>query len=60
MLDARRKLLSARQTLVDVKLQKLDNRITLYWALGGGESPDRTTVVGQTPTTVKQEAGPQG
>ncbi|WP_203142066.1 efflux transporter outer membrane subunit [Marinobacter mangrovi] len=50
VLDARRELLSARQALVSVKLQKLTNRITLYRALGGGESSDQTTVIGQKPT----------
>lgn len=37
VLDARRELLNARQALVEVKRQKLTNRITLYRALGGGE-----------------------
>lgn len=41
VLDARRELLTARQSLVEVKRLKLTNRITLYRALGGGEeTPD--------------------
>lgn len=37
VLDARRELLTARQSLVEIKRLKLTNRITLYRALGGGE-----------------------
>ncbi|WP_111498467.1 efflux transporter outer membrane subunit [Marinobacter bohaiensis] len=57
VLDARRELLSARQTLVDVKLQKLTNRITLYRALGGGESADQTTVIGKTAASDEDAPG---
>ncbi|WP_148861017.1 efflux transporter outer membrane subunit [Marinobacter fonticola] len=49
VLDARRELLSARQNLVDVKLGKLTNRITLYRALGGGERANQHTVIGMSP-----------
>lgn len=57
VLDARRELLSARQTLVDVKLQKLNNRITLYRALGGGESASESVTIGQASDTAKYAPG---
>ena len=50
VLDAQRELLSARQTLVDTKLLRLSNRITLYRALGGGELATDETVVGTNST----------
>lgn len=42
VLDARRELLTARQSLVEVKRLKLTNRITLYRSLGGGEEAPET------------------
>ena len=36
MLDAQRSLLSAQQSLVQVKAQRLENLVTLYKVLGGG------------------------
>ncbi|MGO1659317.1 MAG: efflux transporter outer membrane subunit [Marinobacter sp.] len=48
VLDARRELLSARQALVDNKLLRLKNRITLYRALGGGEYASDSHVIGRT------------
>lgn len=48
VLDAQRELLSARQTLVDTKLLRLNNRITLYRALGGGEYASEERVIGAT------------
>ena len=59
VLDARRELLSARQNLVAVTLQKLNNRISLYRALGGGGLPDQPTVIGRTDTPAKPAAAPQ-
>ncbi|WP_101676107.1 efflux transporter outer membrane subunit [Alloalcanivorax mobilis] len=59
VLDARRELLSARQNLVAVTLQKLNNRIGLYRALGGGGLPDQPTVIGRTDTPAKPAAAPQ-
>ncbi|BES69039.1 multidrug efflux RND transporter outer membrane channel subunit OprM [Marinobacter nanhaiticus D15-8W] len=57
VLDARRELLSARQNLVDVKLGKLTNRITLYRALGGGESADQPTTLGRAPQAEEKTPG---
>jgi multidrug efflux system outer membrane protein len=48
VLDARRELLSASQQLVAVTLSRLNNRITLYRALGGGGLADQPTVIGKT------------
>jgi len=45
VLDARRELLTARQELVSLKLQKLGNRVTLYRALGGGEFANQPVLV---------------
>lgn len=50
VLDARRELLSASQELVGVTLSRLNNRITLYRALGGGGVPDQPTVIGRSGT----------
>jgi multidrug efflux system outer membrane protein len=36
VLDARRSLYTAQQTLVAIKLARLQNLVTLYKALGGG------------------------
>jgi multidrug efflux system outer membrane protein len=38
VLDAQRSLFAAQQTLLDVKLARLQNLVTLYKALGGGVS----------------------
>ncbi len=46
VLDARRELLTARQQRVSVTLDKLNNRITLYRALGGGAAADQATLIG--------------
>ena len=55
VLDSQRSLYTAQQTLVGVKLSRLQNLVTLYKALGGGwteHSPQQTAVRGgrrQTP-----------
>lgn len=54
VLDAQRELLSARQALVDNKLLRLTNRITLYRALGGGEYASESMVIGQTGEDTQQ------
>jgi multidrug efflux system outer membrane protein len=38
VLDSQRSLYTAQQTLVGVKLSRLQNLVTLYKALGGGWS----------------------
>lgn len=58
VLDAQRELLSARQTLVDTKLLRLANRITLYRALGGGEFASEKTVIGPEDGTVSDHQQP--
>ncbi|HCE40424.1 MAG TPA: multidrug transporter, partial [Alcanivorax sp.] len=50
VLDARRELLTARQQRVSVTLDKLNNRITLYRALGGGGAADQATLIGTLDT----------
>lgn len=50
VLDARRELLTARQQRVSVTLDKLNNRITLYRALGGGAAADQATLIGTLDT----------
>jgi outer membrane protein, multidrug efflux system len=56
VLDAQRSLYSAQQTLINTRLSRLSNGVTLYKALGGGwsESPEdartgRVESVSQTP-----------
>ena len=51
MLDAQRALFAAQQAVVQVQLQQVQNRVTLYKVLGGGwkNEPDpRTAVVAPT------------
>jgi multidrug efflux system outer membrane protein len=51
VLDSQRSLYTARQTLVGVKLSRLQNLVTLYKALGGGwseHSPQNADAVAAT------------
>lgn len=49
VLDAQRTLYSAQQTLISIKLARLQNQVTLYKALGGGWREHSETAAAQAP-----------
>jgi multidrug efflux system outer membrane protein len=56
VLDSQRSLYTAQQTLVGVKLSRLQNLVTLYKALGGGWSEHSPQNVGTAASTEPQPA----
>ena len=48
-LDAQRALFAAQQAVVLVRLQQLQNQVTLYKTLGGGWKESAQTTAAQTP-----------
>ena len=58
MLDSQRSLYTAQQSLVDTRLSRLSNLVTLYKVLGGGWTERTVTAAqpatGETPTAAGQ------
>jgi len=48
VLDSQRSLFAAQQVLVETRLSRLSNLVTLYQVLGGGWT-EKTVVAGQAP-----------
>jgi outer membrane protein, multidrug efflux system len=56
VLDSQRSLYTAQQTLVGVKLSRLQNLVTLYKALGGGWSEHSPKNAGPAASTERRPA----
>jgi outer membrane protein, multidrug efflux system len=56
VLDSQRSLYTAQQTLVGVKLSRLQNLVTLYKALGGGWNEHSSPIAGSAARTEPQPA----
>jgi multidrug efflux system outer membrane protein len=49
LLDAQRALFAAQQAVVQIRLQQLQNQVTLYKTLGGGWKEPTQTVAATKP-----------
>ncbi len=60
LLDAQRSLFTAQQSLVDTRLARLSNLVTLYKALGGGWTERTVTAAQPAPDAAPAADGQRG